>query len=206
VQELRKAWETGSDGKGGKDGWQAAEIALTKAFDQTVANGQFGEVEQFVEVKVKAAPLDTFVSELQTRLVVELISRSDRLELVKVLAWGSTDYSTMWCIEDALTSDEPWNKLSDGLAVLFDAYDLAESFDAKDANYFAAWRALGDLPIKTQDQNEYMRVARPWYQSNRAHLLKQRRYDHSDFVYGPRGTQPRDSRKHLFTIAKPVDR
>ena len=204
VRDLRvssesAAAESAAAGKDGKSAAGAGQVALKSAFEKAVAEGHLPEIEKFVEACVKAERDESIAYEIQAELVFEYVSRPSKPDLARVLSWGSTDTQSYWSIEDALTSDASWNKIADGLDVLFDAYEVAKSARAKDANYFAVWRALGDLPIKTKDQDEYMKAARPWYSENRARLVKQRGYDYMDFLFWRAGSWDHEP-PHLFVL------
>ncbi len=206
VREIRASGEAAAVGKGGKDAYGATQRAIGQAYKKALADGKSAIIMEYVEKCVKGGGPNGIAYALQADIVADLISRPDKAQLARVLAWGTTDVSSYRCIEEDLTRDDPWNKLTDGLDVLFDAYDLAASADAKDANYFAAWRALGDLPIKTTNTDEYMRVARGWYAENRSRLLRRRGYDYTDFVWWRVGDRKGQKPRHLFELPSSATR
>lgn len=205
VRELREVWQTERKGENAKVAWANARAALGEAFARAVAKGHLPELERFVHSSIASGELNELACHLQEDLVYQLIAQPDRSGLVRVVSWGLADCSSVWSIEDVLTSGETWNRNPDGLAILFDAYDIAISDRAKNAIYLAAWRAIGDLPTKAKDPTEYMRVARVWYESNRLQLERHRQYDHTDLSYG-REVRPGDSRLHLFSLPNPTPR
>jgi hypothetical protein len=204
VQEVRASGEraAAASDKGGKYAADANRRAIGKAYAQAVADGKSAIILEYVKKSVKAGGQNGIAHELQAQIVFDLISRPDKPQLATVLSWGSTDFSSYWCIEEELTRDDPSNKITDGLDVLFDAYVLSESAAAKDANYVATWRALGDLPIKTPNADEYMRVARSWYAENRSRLVRLGAYDYTDFVWWRAGDRKGQEPRHLFELPK----
>lgn len=208
VQEIRALGEAASAeasaaGKNGKTASGASQSAIRKAYERAVAEGNAATIMEYVEKCVKGGGPNGIAYALQADIVFDLISRPDKAELARVLSWGSTDVSSYWCIEEALTRDASDHQLTDGLDVLFDGYDLSKTAEAKDANYFAVWRALGDLPIKTANTDEYMRVARGWYRENRSRLVRLRGYDHTDFEWWRFGDRKGQEPRHLFELPGP---
>jgi len=200
VKDLHALWESDPNRHASKSEYGRAKGVLDKAVQARVDAGALDEIQTYVEASLRSGSPTEIARLLQDFLLWHFVGITDRARLVRLLASGSADINSFWSIEQELTSEETASKLDDSFGVLFDAYDIAKTAAAKDANYFAVWRALGDLPIKTVDQSEYMKVARPWYKENRDRLQRRKRYDYDEFYWwresDRRGTEP----PHLFTL------
>lgn len=205
VQRLRAEWESHPDRYKGKTQYSAALSALSVTFDKEVAAGGVDEIQQYVQQVIAGGGEAEFPSLLESRLISNFVSRGERQRLVDLLAAIPEPYESNGSIEQTLTRHASPNALNDGLLVLFDAYDAGKSEEAKAATHLAAWRALGDAPLKTTDRDAYMRAARSWYATNRDRLERCKEYDRMDLEQWKTGGLDLDPPPcHLFTL-KPVE-
>jgi hypothetical protein len=198
VGRLRAVWEQQPNRHGGKTEWGRSATVFQRAFDEEIAAGNIDEIQRYVE-QTSDQPYDEVAGMLEDSLILTHIRVGDRDRLIDLLASVDAEISSYWSIEERLTSRAS-NSLTDGLFILFDAYDAAKNAHAKEANYAATWRALGDAPIQTADHDAYMRAARGWYTANKDRLERSTTYDHMDLEMWRHGSHTDVTPPHLFAL------